>query len=333
MGVYIPREDVDRAGKIGLYEYFRMTSPNVLKRKGSDFCHVDHDSLCMKRSGEWWWHSRGLYGRNAISYLIIAEDMDFQTAVLAVLGAVPEDYMAGSRAMAGGMDRNTDDNSEKILQMPEKDVNNDVVRTYLFSRGIDKSVTDYFISIGSIYQDRKYKSVCFVGYDKDHIPRLVNVRATRGTFKQNVLGSDRRYGFMNRCNDSSSVHLFEAPIDMLSYACLINEAGYDFRAFNLLSMSGITGTRRTDGSVMLPSCLDQYFKDYPGIENVYIHFDNDAAGLNAGINIKAALKDRNVRVILQYPPEGVKDVNEYLQAKRKGNLIDSIRRAEPAMEL
>ena len=30
MGVYIPREDVDRAGKIGLYEYFRMTSPNVI---------------------------------------------------------------------------------------------------------------------------------------------------------------------------------------------------------------------------------------------------------------------------------------------------------------
>ena len=84
---------------------------------------------------------------------------------------------------------------------------------------------------------------------------------------------------------------------------------------------------------MRPSCLDQYFKDYPGIENVYIHFDNDAAGLNAGINIKAALKDRNVRVILQYPPEGVKDVNEYLQAKRKGNLIDLIRRAETAMEL
>jgi hypothetical protein len=67
MGVFIPREDVDRAGKIGLYEYFCMTSPNVLKRKGSDFCRVDHDSLCMKRSGEWWWHSRGLYGRNAIS--------------------------------------------------------------------------------------------------------------------------------------------------------------------------------------------------------------------------------------------------------------------------
>jgi hypothetical protein len=85
--------------------------------------------------------------------------MDFQTAVIAVLGAVPEDYMAGSRAMTGGMDRNTDDNSEKILQMPEKDVNNDVVRTYLFSRGIDKSVTDYFISTGIIYQDRKYKSV------------------------------------------------------------------------------------------------------------------------------------------------------------------------------
>ena len=317
MGVYIPREDVDRAGKIGLYEYFRMTSPNVLKRKGSDFCHVDHDSLCMKRSGEWWWHSRGLYGRNAISYLIIAEDMDFQTAVLAVLGAVPEDYLAGSRAMTGSVDRNIDDNSEKILQMPEKDVNNDVVRAYLFSRGIDKSVTDYFISIGSIYQDRKYKSVCFVGYDKDHIPRLVNVRATRGTFKQNVLGSDRRYSFMNRCDDSSSLHLFEAPIDMLSYACLINEAGYDFRAFNLLSMSGITGTRRTDGSVMLPSSLDQYFKDYPGIENVYIHFDNDHPGRTAGQRLQDALEQRGVRAVQQYPPAGCKDVNDYLVGIRK----------------
>jgi len=81
MGVYTPRVDVERASGIGLYDYFRLTMPSVLKRKGKDYCYKDHESFCMKTSGEWWWHSRGLYGKNAISYLIIAEDMDFQTVV------------------------------------------------------------------------------------------------------------------------------------------------------------------------------------------------------------------------------------------------------------
>ncbi len=325
MGIYIPREDVERASSIGLYDYFRMTMPSVLKRKGNDFCHIDHDSLCMKRSGEWWWHSRGLYGRNAISYLIIAEDMDFQTAVLTVLGATPAEYAPQAQT-----EIYENKIYEKELVLPEKDDNSDVVIKYLASRGIDEDVIQYFISEGSIYQDRKYKSVCFVGYDKDQIPRLVNVRGTRGDFKQNVAGSDRKYGFMNQ-RGGSSVHLFEAPIDMLSYATLINEAGRDFRTFNMLSMSGITGTRREDGSVKLPACLEQYFKDYPGNKAVYIHFDNDAAGINAGLNIKEPLEKRGMKVYLQYPPQGIKDVNEYLQLKKSGRIheVDSSRIREP----
>ena len=320
MGIYIPREDVERASGIGLYDYFKMTMPSVLKRKGNDFCHIDHDSLCMKRSGEWWWHSRGLFGRNAISYLIVVEEMDFQTAVLTVLGAVPAEYAPELR----------EEISEKKLVLPEKDDNSDLVIRYLASRGIDEDVIQYFISEGSIYQDRRYKSVCFVGYDPDHIPRLVNVRGTRGDFKQNVTGSDRRYGFMNQ-RGGSSVHLFEAPIDMLSYATLINEAGKDFRTFNMLSMSGITGNRREDGSVKLPACIEQYFSDYPGNKVVYIHFDNDAAGINAGLNIKEPLEKRGMKVYLQYPPQGIKDVNEYLQLKKSGRIheVDSSRIREP----
>ncbi|MCR4608101.1 MAG: DUF3991 and toprim domain-containing protein [Eubacterium sp.] len=315
MGIYIPHEDVERAGSVGLYDYFRMTDPTVLRRKGRDFCHKDHDSLCMKKSGEWWWHSRGLYGRNAISYLIIAEDMDFQSAVLAILGASPTDYVPENNKDNVQCEDNADD-KYRVLMIPEKDVDSDIVRKYLISRGIDDGVIEYFITEGSIYQDKRYKSVCFVGFDRDNVPRLINVRGTRGTFKQNVAGSDRRFGFMNRCDEKDSVHLFEAPIDMLSYACLINEAGHDFREFNLFSMSGITGSRRTDGSVKLPSCLEQYFNDYPGIQAVYIHFDNDAAGRNAGINIASALKPLNIKAYMQYPPDNVKDVNEYLQMKR-----------------
>ena len=128
---------------------------------------------------------------------------------------------------------------------------------------------------------------------------------------------------MNRCDESRSLHLFEAPIDMLSYACLINNAGLDFRTFNLFSMSGITGSRREDGSVKLPACLEQYFRDYPGIKTVFVHFDNDAAGINAGKNLMDALEKLGITTHLQYPPDGIKDVNEYLQfsaAVRRGEV-------------
>ena len=335
VGIYIPHEEVEKASRVGLYDYFRMTMPSVLKRKGKDYCHVDHDSLCMKTSGEWWWHSRGLYGRNAISYLIIAEDMDFQTAVLNVLEAASIDYRLGKKKTGNDIlasdpvYESRNDQGERTLVMPERDSDNSIIIKYLSSRGIDEEITKYFISTGSIYQDRKYKGVCFVGYDKDHIPRLVNIRATKSDFKQNTLGSDRRFAFMIRSDKNRSLHLFEAPIDLLSYACLIKDAGEDFRNYNMISMSGITGSKGVDGAIKLPSCLEQYFMDYPGNTAVYVHFDNDAAGINAGINIKEYLEKRKgIRTYLQYPPEGVKDVNEYLQFKAAGRLVEDTRYSE-----
>ena len=175
---------------------------------------------------------------------------------------------------------------------------------------------DYFVEQGSLYQGAKYKNVCFVGYDREGNPGLINQRATKGTFKGNSTGSDRRYSFMNHAEGQTECHVTEAPIDMLSYACLLKNAGYDFRKCNLISLSGISGTG-SGVEVKLPMGMEEYLERYPDTTLVYIHFDNDHPGRTAGQQLQDALEQRGVRVVQQYPPAGCKDVNDYLVGIRK----------------
>lgn len=317
MGIYIPPEEANRAKEIGCYEYFRMNRPSEVKRHGRDYCHVDHDSFCMKENGAWWWHSRGLHGSNAISFLMDAEGMSFQAAVMEVLNTIESYYQAGSdtgsRAEYHPRKPVERQPEEKKLLMPERDTDTSVIRAYLEGRGIDPEVINHFISQGTVYQDARYKSVCFVGSDAAGNPRLINVRGTRGSFKGNLEGSDRRYAFMNHSDVRRDVHLFEAPIDLLSYATIIKESGKDFRGFNLVSMSGICG-KGDEEEIRLPICMEEYLGRFPETTVAYIHFDNDAAGHIAGNRLQTALEARNVQVRQIYPPAGYKDVNDFLTA-------------------
>jgi hypothetical protein len=172
-------------------------------------------------------------------------------------------------------------------------------------------VIDFFVEQGSLYQGAKYKNVCFVGYDREGNPGLINQRATKGSFKGNSTGSDRRYSFMNHSEGQTEVMFFEAPIDMLSYACLLQNAGYDFRQFNMVSLSGISGTGN-GGELRLPMGVEEYLERFPETTMVYIHFDNDDPGRNAGQRLADALEQRGIRAVQQYPPKGCKDVNDYL---------------------
>lgn len=121
---------------------------------------------------------------------------------------------------------------------------------------------------------------------------------------------------MTHSEGQTEVHVFEAPVDLLSYACLIQNAGYDFRQFNLVSLSGISGTG-SGVEVKLPMGMEEYLDRYPDTTRVYIHFDNDNPGRTAGQRLHDALEQRGVRAVQQYPPAGCKDVNDYLVGIRK----------------
>ena len=123
---------------------------------------------------------------------------------------------------------------------------------------------------------------------------------------------------MNHCEGQTEVHVYEAPVDLLSYACLLQNAGYDFRQFNLVSLSGISGTE-SEVEVKLPMGMEEYLDRYPETTRVYIHFDNDNPGRVAGQRLQEALEQRGIQAVQQYPPVGCKDVNDYLVGMNRLN--------------
>ena len=298
--IWIPQETIATAKSIGLLQYFRKTSPGSLKRMGTDYCLKQHDSLKMSENGKWNWFSKGIGGANAIDYLTKVEGMNFQDAVMEVLDAAPKEYEYSSPP--------AEKKSEFI--MPEKDDDFTIARNYLLDRGIDPEVIDFFYDKGDLYQERRYKSVCFIGRDSSGVPRLANIRGTRSSFKSTTTGSDRSYAFSYFYSERKGIHLTEAPIDMLSYATLIKDLGYDFKHFNYMSLSGIYASKSNLKETKVPVCLERFLREHPDINSIYVHFDNDGAGINAANALKAILPDKNV--VIQNPPYGYKDVNDFI---------------------
>ena len=322
--LYIPPEIAEEAEKVGLLEYFRATNPTILKKVGRDYCFKDHDSMRMSENGKWNWFSRGVGGVNAVSYLMKIEDMSFQEAVIEVMNHCMSTHLQteGEVSSLGTVYGKTDkedlhnDEEERNLIMPERDESNDHVIRYLTRvRGIGRDVVDYFIQEGTLYQEKEHKSVCFVGRDSEGVPRIVNVRGIYSAFQSTCTGSDRRYGFELSPGIKTSLHIFEAPIDLLSYADVIRRSGYDFTKFNYLSLSGIYAPAKDMSDSKKPKCLERYLKDHPEIDTIYVHFDNDEAGRNAAKAV-SFLYGETMRVIIQHPPREYKDVNDFIRGRK-----------------
>lgn len=111
---------------------------------------------------------------------------------------------------------------------------------------------------------------------------------------------------------NTQVHVFEAAIDALSYASLMEMYGVDFRKKNLLSLGGIAGGRTENGSdIKPPPALLNYLSENPQTEAVVLHLDSDGPGRSAAAKIKKLL-DGIVAVKDSPPPEG-KDCNDFLK--------------------
>jgi hypothetical protein len=97
-------------------------------------------------------------------------------------------------------------------------------------------------------------------------------------------GSDKRYSFSMPAENAQELHVFESAIDLLSFATLCPEAQQD----HLLSLAGVFAATKDCGG-RLPIALSRYLEDYPEIQRVDAHLDNDAAGRAATQNISYLL--------------------------------------------
>ena len=298
----VTEEQIAAAKQWDLLTYLQTFEPAELVRSSTnEYCTKTHDSLKISH-GLWCWNSRGIGGKSALDYLIKVREMDFVEAVETLCG-----YRAPLKT------KTPPPLQSKPFVLPEASVCPSAVVPYLRKRGIDTEIISACWNAGILYESRRYRNCVFVGKDTQGRARFACLRGTRGSFKRDVPGSDKRFSFCLPASDTDCPRLAvaESPIDALSLATLVYLNGENWRECNYLSLSGTA-----------PRALLQYLQDHPQISQISLCLDNDKAGMDGMERLEKAVRDnpalsRRVDLIYRNPPpkEHGKDYNEFLIAQ------------------
>ena len=295
---------IEQARQIDLLSYLQRYEPGNLKRvAGNVYCTREHDSLKIS-NGKWYWWSRGFGGFSALDYLMKVRELGFVEAVQTLTGDMG-DWKPPPPAVKK--------DEPKVLLLPPKNKDSDRVLQYLFGRGIDYAIVQDCIADGTIYESADYHNAVFVGKDESGTPKYAACRGTMGSFKRDASGSDKRYSFrLLARKPTNTVHLFEAAIDVLSYATYLKCEGKDYKAANLLSLSGVYQPKRELVESRIPIALTTFLNAHPQIKTIYLHLDNDKAGRLCTAALKELLQ-KDYKIVDAPPPVG-KDVNDFLMS-------------------
>ena len=176
---YIPPEIVEKAKEMDVLTYLQNYEPNELVKVGNGtYSTKTHDSIRIS-NGLWNWFSRGVGGKNAVSYLMKVKNYSFLDAIEFVL--------------------------------PLKSINSERAKRYLVKRGIDLEIINECINSGLIYESEPNHNVVFLGTDEEKKYKYAFFRGTNDTrFMGESKGSDKAYTFrLLSNNESERVHLFE----------------------------------------------------------------------------------------------------------------------------
>ena len=299
---YISPEDILKAKQIDLFTYLRNYDPEQLVRISANaYCTKEHDSLKIS-NGKWYWFSHSIGGRSALDYLIKVKGMTFIGAVKKILGQTAEKQPVFYPQKK--------ENPRRLL-LPKPFGNNDRVESYLRSRGIHPKVIRYCIEKGLLFESEDHHNCVFVGCDKSGVPRYAALRGTMSSYTAEATGSDKHYSFsINEDPAPEQIHVFESAIDLMSYATLRLLEGRDWKQEALLSLAGVYKTKREN---VVPVALKRYLEDYPTVNTIHLHLDNDGIGRGAVAGIVSGLQEKYT--VLDEPPLHGKDVNDELKIR------------------
>lgn len=223
ISVWVSPECIAKAKEMDLLTYLERYEPNNLVRiNANNYSTKEHDSLKIS-NGIWHWFSRHIGGRSALDYLIKVKETPFTEAVAILSGDMKTEPNTMSKHI---------EVKSKPFELPEVEDEIPVVSRYLRGRGIHPHVIDFCRQSGILFEDSKYHNCVFVGKDENGIPRFGCVRSTVTDFKMDLPGSDKSYSFCIPAREQTApLHIFEAAIDLLSFASLAERYGY-LRAAN-----------------------------------------------------------------------------------------------------
>lgn len=209
MGKY--QKNIEAARRITVVQYLEIDHPGELVRKTDrEYCTRTHDSLIITpANGFFHWFSRHVGGNNAIDYLTKVEGMDFVSAVrlLNEMAPVTVSFQPAKAAPVKP-------HEPRPFTLPTPDRNAEAVAAYLMHRGISPKVLRYCVGSGILYQTTRSncRNCVFVGKDEHGVARCAFQRGCQGTFRGDVSGSQKQYGFLISAEDPEcdTVEIYEA---------------------------------------------------------------------------------------------------------------------------
>ncbi len=298
----ISNKELEKAREMDLLTYFMIFEPEeLIKISNNNYTIREHQSLKIS-NGKWMWWSHGFGGRSALDFLIKVRDIPFREAVTIIIEQ--KEY----KAPVFYVPKQT--KAEKKLQLPERNLTDHKVISYLRSRGIDTELIKACINSGMLYED-VYHNCVFVGFDENGKPRYASTRATNGKIddKREASGSDKRYSF-RILHPSDTLHVFEGAIDLLSYMTLTKLTDGKWTREAMVSLGGVAASKCQNDTLKVPIALQSAIENMKDLKRIVLHLDRDDAGRLAAKEIMRALQDRFE--VLDQPPKYGKDMNDYL---------------------
>ena len=109
------------------------------------------------------------------------------------------------------------------------------------------------------------------------------------------------HSFPTRRSSDLTVHLFEAAIDLLSYATYLKCEGKDYKSESLLSLSGVYQPKKEMKDSKIPIALTTFLSANSQIKTIVLHLDNDKVGRLCTATLKELLQ-KDYKIVDDPPP-------------------------------
>lgn len=181
-------------------------------------------------------------------------------------------------------------------------------RYLMNDRKLSKEVIDEFVRAGLIYEEVRYHNIVFKGNDKNGNTLFASMRGVfdkdgKG-FKCDMVGNDKNYGFNVWNEESTELAVFEAAIDLMSYADIYSDFQSNKLALGMLS----------------DAPLVTFLQEHPRIAIIKFCLDNDIHGRKATEKLMEKYYEMGYEVEDCPPSKDYKDYNQWMKEARKENL-------------
>jgi hypothetical protein len=282
----------------------------TVKRVGKYYTLKEMDSIRIYNRSHWFRWSRqydkGNNGGSQIDFLRVFANMEVKEAVFWLL-----DFAGYQHGMEIPEIKpvEVETKEEKPFILPEAANNNEKIICYLVNeRGLSRETVEAFIDMGLLYESKQYHNIVFLGKDKDGVVRFASMRGIYDrqgkAFKCDVKGNDKNYGVHFYKENSTSVMVFEAPIDLMSHVEL-----YGFGDDSMLALGGVADHP-----------LETFLAEHSDIKEICLCLDGDEPGVKAANEMAKKYIGLGYGVRVVIPPESKKDYNEFLLYRKSGNL-------------